>query len=71
MKENEVKELNENLVIKESEYCSCERDAGIYSNTDIDEFGYWDMCSKCNKKIEDGFHYYNHFDGQDHDDCCE
>ena len=30
--------------------------------------GYWDACCNCGKKIEDGHHFYNHYDGEDHDD---
>lgn len=33
-----------------------------------DEWGYWDVCCDCDKPLEDGFHYYNHYDGEDHDD---
>ena len=33
-----------------------------------DEWGYWDVCCTCGKPLEDGFHYYNHYDGEDHDD---
>ncbi len=32
-----------------------------------DEFGYWDVCVDCGKKIENGYHYYNHYDGEDHE----
>lgn len=32
------------------------------------EWGWWDVCCKCGKEIEDSFHYYNHFDGEDHDE---
>ena len=40
----------------------------MYSDTESSDFGYWDVCSDCNKKIEDGFHQYNHYDGVDDDD---
>ncbi len=52
--------------IEEIEYCTCKNSTSITSVTD--EFGYWDVCCDCGKPIEDGFHYYNHFDGEDHDD---
>lgn len=31
--------------------------------------GFWfDICCACGKRLEEGFHYYNHYDGEDHDD---
>ena len=51
----------------DSEYCICDRPA-IYADTDMSEFGYYYRCSKCNKRIDDEIHYYNHYDGEDHDD---
>lgn len=53
---------------KKADYCTCNTPSSIYSDTESSDFGYWDVCSKCNKKVEDGFHYYNHYDGEDHDD---
>ena len=50
-----------------NEFCECE----VMSSVTIgyeDDFGYWDVCCKCGKKIEDGHHYYDHYDGEDHDD---
>ena len=32
-----------------------------------DDWGFWDVCCDCGKKIEDGYHNYNHFDNEDHD----
>lgn len=49
------------------EFCNCENLSSITNDFD-DEFGYWDTCCNCGKRIEDGYHYYNHFDGEDHDD---
>jgi len=47
-------------------FCKCKN---IKSVTSVnDEFGYWDVCCECECKLEDGFHYYNHYDGEDHDD---
>lgn len=43
--------------MKETEYCTCEDVKGTYTNNV--EFGYWDMCEKCDKPLEDGFHYYD------------
>lgn len=67
---NKNLEINEEKIDEKnfSEYCQCENVTGMYANTELDEFGYWYMCNTCNKKIEDGFHYYNHFDGDDNDD---
>lgn len=42
---------------KENEFCICENNKGVY--TVQGEWGYWLFCSGCDKKIEDGFHYYN------------
>ncbi|WP_205520261.1 hypothetical protein [Virgibacillus doumboii] len=43
--------------MKEEDYCICNNGSGIY--TDNEMFGYWEYCTACNKKIEDGFHYYD------------
>lgn len=51
-----------------SEYCRCSKITGVYTDY-MDDWGYWEVCDKCNKKLEDGYHYYNHYDGKDHDDC--
>lgn len=50
------------------EYCTCGCTKGVTSDTESSEFGYWDICCNCGKRLEDGFHYYNHYDGEDHDD---
>ena len=70
MKTTEKKEeKQEKNVEKEiNEFCTCYNISGVYSDTQSSSFGYWDICANCNKKIEDGFHYYNHYDGEDHDD---
>lgn len=47
-------------------YCKCEKCSSI--TTELEDFGYWDVCCDCGKPLEDGYHYYNHFDGEDHDD---
>ena len=52
---------------KHSEYCSCVVRSAITSDCD-DDFGYWDVCVDCGKKIEDGYHYYNHYDGENHEE---
>lgn len=47
-------------------YCNCSSISSVTS--EIEEWGYWDVCCRCGKPLEDGFHYYNHYDGEDHDD---
>jgi hypothetical protein len=47
------------------DYCKCECSSPY---TVIGEWGYCYFCSNCEKEIEDTFHYYNHYDGEDHDD---
>ena len=49
-------------------YCKCSGSYGVTSDVENSEHGYWDVCCKCGKRLEDGFHYYNHWDGEDHDD---
>jgi len=48
------------------DYCNCENVKGVYTGGD-DGFGYWDMCDTCNKRLEDGHHYYNLNDGEDNE----
>ena len=48
------------------QYCNC----GIPSIMTVDDgdgFGYWEVCGKCGRPIENGYYYYNHFDGEDED----
>lgn len=75
MKEQKKKDTNTSNNLKDikkeeqkSEFCSCKNIISIYTDTESSDFGYWDVCSNCNKKLEDGFHYYNHYDGEDHCD---
>ena len=52
-----------------SEYCSCVGNV-IYIVGFEDEWGYWDVCSECGKRIEGGYHSYdNDIDGDWSDDC--
>lgn len=67
-RQKKVEIINNNLLKKDNDYCKCGIVTSMYSDTESSDFGYWDMCGTCNKKIEDGFHYYNHYDGEDHDD---
>lgn len=52
---------------KHDDYCTCTTNTSITTGFE-DDFGYWLVCCNCEKKIEDGYHYYNHYDGEDHDD---
>ena len=52
----------------DSKFCVCKKLRSVTTDTESSEFGYWDTCCLCGKHLEDGFHYYNHFDGEDHDD---
>lgn len=47
-------------------YCQCSIPSAMTSENS--EWGYWDVCCDCGKPFEDGFHYYNHYDGEDHDE---
>lgn len=47
-------------------YCKCQDRPAVSSV--VEEFGYWDVCCKCGRPLENGFHFYNHYDGEDHDD---
>ena len=52
---------------KNKEYCNCGGRVSAITSGYEDDFGYWDVCVICKKKIEDGYHYYNHYDGEDHE----
>ena len=54
-------------MVDEDEYCTC-TDTRCVTTDCYDDFGYWDVCVACGKKIEFGHHYFNHYDGEDHDD---
>lgn len=54
------------MPVDEDSYCKCINSSAISSEKE--ENGYWDVCCDCGKPLEDGFHYYNHYDGEDHDD---
>lgn len=44
--------------MKESnEFCTCKAPGGIYVVND--HWGYWEHCTECDKRLEDGFHYYD------------
>ena len=64
MKDGKMKKSDFEII--NGPYCKCKT---IKSVTSVnDEFGYWDVCCECECKLEDGFHYYNHYDGEDHAD---
>ena len=50
-----------------TEYCTCKDFHSVTTGFE-DTFGYWYVCTECGKKIEDNYHYYNHYDGEDQDD---
>lgn len=50
---------------KKDEYCHC---GGTTVTSELDDFGYWYVCCECGKRKENGYHYFNHYDGEDHDD---
>ena len=54
------------IELSNSDYCQCKKRSAVTS--EVEDFGYWDICCDCGKPIEYGFHYYNHYDGEDHDD---
>lgn len=46
------------------EYCNCTECFSIF--TDSDEWGEWEVCTKCGKIIEGTYKADNHYDGEDH-----
>ena len=56
------------LFIDNSQYCKCKFLKSITSDTESSDFGYWDTCCVCGKHLDGGFHYYNHYDGEDHEE---
>lgn len=53
-----------NIVNMINDYCKCKGRTSITIGYE-DDFGYWDVCTNCGKKIEGGYHHYNHYDGAD------
>ena len=37
-------------------------------HTKQNDWGCWDVCNVCGQRIEDSFHYFNHYDGEDHEE---
>lgn len=46
------------------EYCSCKECFPTFN--DECEWGFWEVCINCGKKIEGTYKEYNHYDGEDH-----
>lgn len=46
------------------DYCRCEKVESVSSDTD--DFGYWDICNRCRKPIEDSYEYFNSCEGEDY-----
>lgn len=55
------------MILEKYEYCNCGAHTSITSGFE-DDWGYWDVCTNCGKRIEDGHHFYNHYDGEDHEE---
>lgn len=53
------------LKMDKNDYCKCEHP--VLTAVE-DDWGFWDVCTRCGKRIEDGYHYFNHYDGEDHVD---
>jgi hypothetical protein len=58
---------DKNMDNENEKYCECKGRPCITSGHE-DDWGYWDVCVKCGRRIENGYHYYNHYDGEDHED---
>lgn len=54
-------------MINNDEYCTCMSPSSVTTGYE-DDFGYWEVCCDCGKRIEDCHHYYNHNDGEDNDE---
>lgn len=53
--------------MERNDYCKC-KELKLVTTGFEDDFGYRDVCCECGKKLEDGYHYYNHYDGEDHEE---
>lgn len=60
-RDKEKSEMND-----KNEYCNCTKHSSVTAGFE-DDFGYWLVCTDCGKKIRDNYHYYNHYDGEDHE----
>ena len=57
-----------NELVDTSDFCSCKILHSVTDDTESTEFGHWDTSCICGKHLEDGFHYYGRYDGEDQDD---
>lgn len=48
----------------ENDFCQCEHCSSIYTN--FNDWYEWDVCSDCEKPIENSLRELNHYDGDDH-----
>lgn len=56
MKKNFEKNRSD-YMYKDEDYCKCNEVHGGFAVEE--EWGYWMHCLKCEKPLEDEFHYYN------------
>lgn len=49
------------------DYCKCKDRESVTSGFE-DDFGYWIICTTCGKPLEGEYHFYNHYDGNDHEE---
>lgn len=59
--------LEDNVYMEKMKYCNCKNSSSITTGFE-DDWGYWDVCCDCGKPLEGGYHDYNHYDGEDHDE---
>lgn len=51
---------------QENVYCTCGGSRSVTTGFE-DDFGYWYVCTRCGKRLDGEHHYYNHYDGEDHE----
>ena len=60
--------MNNILKASEDKYCKCKLCICVtVRDEDMEEFGYWESCTTCGKRLEDGFHGYSEDDDFDDD----
>lgn len=55
-----------NVNNQENGYCTCKGSPSVTTGFE-DDFGYWLVCTQCGKRRDGEHHYYNHYDGADHE----
>ena len=50
-------EGDEIMAEEKVEYCTCEKLKRVY--TDMDDFGYWNVCDVCGKIVENTYEYFD------------